>query len=312
MTEVVVTAIVPARSLTAHGRRCLARLVELDGVETIFVPDEPVEVPDGVRCVASGPVPVGSKRQLALASAQGAFVALIDDDAYPHRAWLEHVLAAFAADPGVAAVCGPTLTPRDDAPLEQLGGRVYASPLVAGPHRWRFAPRPPRDVDDAPSANLVLRREVAVALRLDSEFHPGEDSIVCDRILRSGGRIRYVPGAVVFHSRRPLWRPHLRQVWRFGRRRGTFARRFGGNSRRAAYFAPSLLVLGAGGGWLLPGRGRDLWAAGLALYAVAAVAAGADGDPRAWARVSAGVPATHAVYGVGFLLGLAGVPLPED
>ena len=302
-----VSAIVPARSLTEHGRRCLERLLALgEDVEVVFVPDErPGAVDPRVRIVASGAAPAGAKRQLGLEASTGEFVALIDDDAYPAGDWLAHALAAFG-DAGVGAVCGPTLTPPDDGELERLGGRVYASPLVGGPHRWRYEPRAPRDVDDAPSVNLVLRRDDALAVRLDSPYYPGDDTIVCDRLVRRGRRIRYVPGAVVFHSRRPLWVPHLRQVWRFGRRRGTFVRRVGGNSVRPSYFAPSALLV-----WTTIGArvAPRLWRASLAAYAAACVVEGANARS---ARVAAAIPATHAAYGAAFLLGLAGVPLPED
>lgn len=306
-----VSAVVPARGLTELGRRCLERLLELPDVEVVFVPDEqPPDLDPRVVCVVSGPAPAGAKRQLGLERSTGDVIALIDDDAYPHPSWLEQALTALA-EPDVVAVCGPTLTPPDDPELEQLSGRVYATPLVGGPHRWRYEPREPRDVDDAPSVNLLLRREEALAVRLDSPFYPGDDTIVCDRIVRRGGRIRYVPGAIVYHSRRPLWAPHLRQVWRFGRRRGTFARRFRGNSLRPAYFGPSLLVLGLALGGLHP-RTRTAWEVAVAAYAAAVLASAADRDPRRFARVAAAIPATHLAYGVGFILGIGGVPLPEE
>jgi hypothetical protein len=305
------SAVVPARGLTAHGRRCLDTLLALRDVEVVFVPDEAEpELDPRVVCVPSGPATVGAKRQLGLERSTGDLVALIDDDAYPHVTWLENVLDAFDDDPLVAAVCGPTLTPPADGELEQLGGRVYASPLVAGPHRWRYAPRRERDVDDAPSANLVLRRDDALAVGLESAHYPGDDTIVCQRLLERGGRIRYVPQAIAFHSRRPLWQPHLTQVWRFGRRRGAFARVFGGNSRRPAYFAPSALVVGAVAGAAVP-QVRGLWAAGLGAYAAACLVAGADRRPGVWARLSAGIAATHATYGIAFLVGCLG-PLPDE
>jgi len=303
--------IVPTLRLTDHGRRCLERLLALaEPLEILFVPDGEEDVPAGVSCLPSGPVPVGAKRQLGLERARGEFVALIDDDAYPHPSWLANALAGF--EEGVAAVTGPTLTPADEPHLGRLGGRVYASPLVGGPHRWRYAPAAARDVDDAPSVNLVLRREDALAVRLDSPFYPGDDTVVCDRLIARGRRIRAVPGAIVYHSRRPLWRPHLRQLWRFGRRRGAFARRLGGNSRRLSYFLPSALVLGLAFGWLLPGPLFWAWAVAAALYAAAVVVAGASRNPLDWARVSGAIALSHLVYGVGFILGIAGVPLPEE
>lgn len=310
----VLTAIVAARSLTDLGRRSLEHLLALGpGVEVIFVPDYATAAPDPrVVVLASGPVPVGDKRELALGHAQGAFIGLLDDDAYPHPSWLTVVLDAFASDPGIAAVCGPTLPPPDATPLERDGDRVYTSPLVAGPHLWRYEPRPARDVDDAPMSNLVLRREVALDVGLASEFHPGEDTVVCDRLVRAGHRIRYVPAAIVFHSRRPLWIPHLRQLWRFARRRGSFARRFGGNSRRLSYAAPTTLLLALSCGWLLPDPGRKAWVAGLVLYGGACAAFGRSRQLGSWLRVSAGIPASHATYGLGYLLGLAGLRLPEE
>lgn len=302
----------PARATTEHARRCLAALVELDGVEVIFLPDAP---PDGldprVRSLTTGELPVGSKRQLGLEAARAPIVALIDDDAYPHPSWLANVLDAFETDPAVAAVCGPTLTPPDEPEGGVIGGRVYATPLVGGPHRWRYHPAAACDVDDAPTVNLAMRTEVALAVRLDSPYYPGDDTIVCDRIVRRGGRIRYVPGAIVYHSRRPLWRPHLRQIWGFGRHRGAFARYLGGNSRRPSYAAPSALVVWVAGGALLGGRPRRAWTASLWLYAAACLLAGADRSPRSWWRISAAIPATHATYGVGFLLSIVGVPLAE-
>jgi cellulose synthase/poly-beta-1,6-N-acetylglucosamine synthase-like glycosyltransferase len=304
-----VSVIVVAPELNDYGRRCLAALEELrDEIEVIFVPDsDPGALDPAITVIASGAdVTTGRKRQLALERARGEYVALIDDDAYPHPSWLRVAVAAMAADPGVYAVAGPTLTPPDDSELERLGGRVYASPLVSGPHRWRYAITEPADVDDAPSVNLVVRRDEALAVGFDSEDRWGEDTIVCEGLLRRGGRIRYEPGAIVYHSRRPLWKPHLRQLYRWSRHRSAYARTIGGNSLRPSYFAPSALVVGLAAGPLLRGPLRRLWTAGVLFYGLACIVAGADRSPIRWARVSAAIAATHVVYGSGFLAGIAG------
>jgi GT2 family glycosyltransferase len=307
-----VSVIVPAPRLGPLAERCLARLLELpQPVEILFVPDEAEEVPAGVTCLPSGKVNVGDKRQLALEHSSGAFVALLDDDAYPHPSWLENALAAFA-DPEVAAATGPTITPADDPVLAQLGGRVFASPLVAGPNHWRYAPGEPRDVDEGTGVNVMFRREVAEAITLRSDYYPGCDTVLGDRLRTRKLRIRYVPGMVVYHSRRPLWRPHLTQIWRYARHRGSFVWRFGGISRRPSYFVPSLFLVWLGLGWLGPGWLDRLWLASLAGYGVASVVAGFDRRPSRWLRLALAVPATHLTYAVGFLLGLALVPLPEE
>ena len=306
------SVIVPARELNDYGKRCVERLLALDPQpEVIVVTDreEPELDPRAVGVVCAGST--SEKRQAGLERAQGELVALIDDDAYPHPSWLD-VAARGLADPSVGAVCGPTLTPGDDLELERLSGRVFASPLVAGPHRWRYAPLAPRDVDDAPSVNLVVRRADALAVGFTAPVRYGEDTIFCDRLLRRGLRIRYEPDAVVFHSRRPLWRRHATQVWRWSRRRGAFARSIGGNSLRPSYFAPTALVAAAAAYPLTGGSVRRAWWLAAAAYAGACAAAGADPRPSRAVRLAAAIPLTHAVYGVGFLLSFAGVPLPEQ
>jgi GT2 family glycosyltransferase len=307
-----VSVIVPAPRLSLVGARCLARLLELpEQVEILFVPDTQEDVPEGVICVPSGKVNVGDKRQLALERSTGAFVALLDDDAYPHPSWLESALAAFA-DPAVAAVTGPTLTPEDDTELAQLGGRVFASPLVAGPNRWRYSPGEPRDVDEGTGVNVMFRRAVAQEITLRSDYYPGCDTVLGDRLRSRGMRIRYVPGMIVYHTRRELWKPHLVQIWRYARHRGLFVWRFGGISRSPSYFIPSAFLLWTLLGWLGPPWLDLVWLASLAVYALAAIGFGVDRKPSRWWRLALAVPATHLTYGVGFLLGLARVPVPEE
>ncbi len=309
-----VSVIVVAPELNAFGRRCLTGLLELaEETQIVFVPDEapdPEPLLEAVDVVPSDSgVTTGHKRHLGLERARGEIVALIDDDAYPHPSWLRNALAVLDDDPQVVAVAGPTLTPPDDSELEQLGGRVYASPLVSGPHNWRYTFAEPADVDDAPSVNLVLRRSEAEAVGLDSEDRWGEDTLLCEGLLRRGGRIRYEPAAIVYHSRRPLWGPHLRQLYRWSRHRSAYARTVGGNSRRPAYFAPTALLLFLLGGLFLRGpatRLRGPWRAGIFAYILACLVAGADRSPRRWLRLSGAIVATHVVYGFGFLTGLIG------
>ncbi|HEY8705101.1 MAG TPA: glycosyltransferase [Gaiellaceae bacterium] len=312
MTQTTVSAIVPLRELNELGRRCVERLLALDReLEVIVVSDRPEPGLDSRAVGLVVPGSTAAKRQAGLKRAHGELVALIDDDAYPHPSWLDVAERAFA-DPTIGAVCGPTLTPGDDSELEQLGGRVFASPLVAGPHRWRYVPLEPRDVDDAPSVNLVVRRTAALDVGFETPVRYGEDTIFCERLRRRGLRIRYEPGAIVFHSRRPLWGPHARQVWRWSRRRGAFARSVGGNSLRPSYFLPSALVAAAASYPLTHGTARQAWWGAAAAYAAACAAAGADRRPANWVRLSLAIALTHAVYGVGFLLGVASVPLPEQ
>jgi hypothetical protein len=309
-----VTAIVPTIALNDYGRRCVQALLEHDGVEVVLIPDErPEGLDPRVVCVPSGAAAnTSQKRQLGLEASTAEYVALIDDDAFPADGWPGAALAILAAEPSVGAVAGPSLTPPDEPFLGQISFRLYASPLITGPHVWRYAQVPARDVDDAPSVNLFMRRADALAWRFDTPWAFGEDTILCERIVTSGARIRYTPDVVVLHSRRPLWRGHLRQLYRWSRRRGAFARAGGVNSLQPSYFVPTALVVGLASGPLLPRRLRTPWALVAALYAAVCVVAGFDRRPGWWWRTSLGIAATHVTYGIGFALSMLGRPLPEE
>jgi len=117
---------------------------------------------------------------------------------------------------------------------------------------------------------------------------------------------------IVYHSRRPLWKPHLRQLYRWSRHRSAYARTVGGNSRNPAYFAPSALLLYLLAGLVLRGRARSLHRLGVAIYLLACLAGGYDRSPRRWLRVSGAIVATHLVYGFGFLRGILGADPVRD
>ena len=176
-----------------------------------------------------------------------------------------------------------------------------------------------RDVDDYPSCNLFVRRSLLERIgAYRTDFWPGEDTLLCKDIVDSGFRIVYDPWVVVYHHRRKLFAPHLRQLGRYAFHRGYFVKRFPSNSLKVSYFVPSLFVLylialpaaavalGCSGhtAWLLavsfPG------AVYLALTALSAFSF----NPFTWLIVWAGIFSTHAVYGIRFIEGLCARKAP--
>lgn len=297
-------------------------------VETIILPDafdaafaeNPVYA--GVRVEPTGKTRPAEKRNRGISLATGRVVAFIDDDAYPEPSWIESAVKYFS-DPSIGAVGGPAVTPPGDGFLESAGGRVYANPLVSGNYRYRYcAGGTRRDVDDYPSCNLLVRKDLLESFggyRLD--FWPGEDTLLCKDIVDRGFRIVYDPWVVVFHHRRALFGPHLRQLGRYAFHRGYFAKRFPSNSLRFSYFVPTafvayLAMLAAAGCACALVHSRAL-ASALALFAIpggiygALVLAGSFSfNPAKWALTAAGVVASHAWYGVKFALGLCAKKAP--
>ena len=310
-----VSIIIVAARRTAYLDEALSAIARLTRPprETIVVLDE--EPADGLaaaRCMASGPIGPAQKRDTGAAAATGAWLAFLDDDAYPAPGWLEASAPHFE-NPAVSAVGGPGVTPPNDGFHAQVSGWTYASWIVSGPARFRYVAGRRRAVDDYPSMNLMVRRSAFEAVGgFDSAFYPGEDTKLCLEIVRRGGGIVYEPGAQVYHHRRPVMRGHLRQIAHYGRHRGYFARVFPETSRRLQYFIPSLWLL-----WLVIAALASVWVepirwvllGSVALYGLAVAGSAihamrGSGSAGIGAAVAPTIVASHLCYGWHFLGGL--------
>ena len=269
----------------------------------------------------TGKIRPAEKRNIGINRAKGEIVAFIDDDAYPDARWLEDAVRYFG-DETIGAVGGPGITPPNDGFMAQIGGRVYDNLLVSGNYRYRYkAGGVRRDVDDYPSCNLLVRKSLLDRIGgYRTDFWPGEDTLLCKDIIDSGKRIVYDPWIVVYHHRRPLFGPHLRQLGRYAFHRGYFCKRFPSNSLHLSYFVPSAFVL-----YLL------LWPfisaisvvhgsiaffvqlmiqSLLPLYLALVALTTFSFNPVVWVLTAAGVVTSHIVYGVRFIQGLCAKKAP--
>lgn len=183
----------------------------------------------------------------AVEAAGSEIVAFTDDDAVPREGWLEAVVAPFEAD----------------GTLEGVGGRVVPVFPDAPPPAWyvRLVRRKPshflgpkHDLGDAEidyelplgdsispvplGANCAWRRSVLLRIPYREELGPnratgmrgGEDTCLALEVLAAGGRIRYVPDAIVEHPVEPerMTRDYVIEGFRRqGREYGTVMRTLG-------------------------------------------------------------------------------------
>ena len=275
-----------------------------------------------IRVIPTGKVRPAEKRNIGIREAKGEIIAFIDDDAYPDAHWLEYAIKYFGED-DIGALGGPGVTPPGDKRLAHLGGRVYDNWLVSGNYRYRYHAGGVRmDVEDYPSCNLFVRKDVLDKIGgYRTDFWPGEDTLLCKDIIDNWKRIIYDPWVVVYHHRRPLFLPHLRQLGRYAFHRGYFCKRFPSNSLRLSYFIPTffdlyvafLAVVGIlnltkidclritfthWGYW-------PFWLY-LALVAVTTFSL----KPHHWILTAAGVVASHVWYGIRFIQGLCAKKAP--
>jgi len=244
----IFSVIIPVRTITPYVRETVDYLRQQteQSFEIIIVTDQK-ETLRGARIVASGEPTPAFKRNLGTKEAKGGVLAFLDDDSYPRRDWLKNALSVFVEnEEKIAAVCGPTLTPPKDNLQQQASGWVWASWLGsggAGVYRNRIMSR--REVDDFPSVNLLVKKsDFEKVGGFDIKHWPGEDTKLCLDLVKMSKKIIYDPNVLVFHHRRAVFLPHLKQISRYALRRGHFARIFPETSFRLGYLIPSLFAYG--------------------------------------------------------------------
>lgn len=249
--KTLVSIIIPVRKINDYIHKEVIPSLKgqsFKNFELIIIPDKEEKkekLPSFVRVIPSYPLTgPADKRDLGAKAAKGAILAFIDDDAYPCKNWLKNAISYFK-NPKIAAVCGPGITPTRDNLRQQVSGLVWATWLGAGGNTFRCSQGKKRAIDDYPTFNLIIRKKDFVKVGgFDSKFWPGEDTALCYSLVYTlKKKIIYDPKILVFHHRRPVFIPHLRQIARFGLHRGFFAKILPKTSKRLAYFIPLLFVI---------------------------------------------------------------------
>ena len=306
----LVSIIVPCKKVDEYAKECVEYCKRLDyeNFEVLLLPDDVSENVGGVRVISTGCVTPGRKRNIGIANAEGEFCAFIDSDAYPSKDWLRNAMKYFD-DPMVAAVGGPGLTPEQDSFMQKASGYVLSSFMV-GSISSRYKAERVSESDDIHSCNFIARKTVLKeAGGWNERYWPGEDTLMCLAIKRLGKKLVEASDVVVYHHRRPLLMPHLRQISRFGVHRGFFAKRFPENSFKFAFFVPSLLVLSLFAGAFASftfSFFSNIFLLALTSYLVFGLIAAIleVKEAKLIFPVWLGILATHVVYGLTFLAGL--------
>ncbi|MCJ7653187.1 MAG: glycosyltransferase, partial [Actinobacteria bacterium] len=313
-TEPKISIVIPARALDPMTLDCVSKCDELNytNYDIKLVTDNVAEVrlehPAGM-VIRSGPVGPAVKRNMGTNDSDAEIIAFIDSDAWPEQDWLKNAVPYFE-DENVAAVCGPAVTPFNDNKRQLVSGLIYSSSLVSGATTYRYTYHALREVDDYPSCNLIVRRADLVKVGgFPEEYWPGEDTVICLKLTKDlGKKIIYVPNVIVNHHRRPVYLPHLRQVFSYGLHRGYFVRKFPETSRRFQYFVPSIFVLALLAGFVLSFINPIAfytYLSFLGIYLLFTLLSSIKSlDVSDNLLVFPGIIATNITYGLGFMRGL--------
>lgn len=197
-----VSIIIPCRVIDYVTEKCVASCER-----TSYPYKEIIVVPDDV-CLGYP----ATKRNWAMERAQGSVFAFIDSDTVVSYDWLHNALNYLRK--GYAAVCGPGVLAWEATIYDRAADAIYR----VLPYSYRVTPRKKREVAEFPTFNLIVWKDKAVKFQ---PYLTGEDSLFCRAL---GGAILYHPSIMVYHQRRPLYRPLWRQVGTYGKHRGHFIR----------------------------------------------------------------------------------------
>ncbi len=253
MAKIKFSIIIPVKEINDYIKESVPKILEMNyrDYEIIILPNEkPKNIPNylkntKIKIIPSGKVSPAIKRDMGAKVSKGIYLAFIDDDAYPKKDWLT-IAEKTILIKKVAVIGGPAITPENDSVSQKASGLFFETLFGGGGLSYRY--RPAKDsfyVDDFPSVNFIISKKAFFDVGgFDNEFWPGEDTKLCRDLINKGYKIWYENNLIVYHHRRKLMLPHLKQVGNYGKHRGYFARKFPENSRKLTYFVPSIFLLG--------------------------------------------------------------------
>jgi len=214
------SVIVCTRNGGARIASCLSAIARMDGkpFETIVVDDGSTDgtaelvagkFPD-VRLISIPPSGLSAARNIGADAATGEILAFTDDDCEPDREWLVRLDRAFR-DPEISVAGGPNLPP----PARNEREAVIRAAPGAPSHVLLDDTR----AEHLPGCNIAVRRAAFAAVGgFDPVFRTaGDDVDFCWRLSDAGHRLGFVPGAFVWHWRRPSILTYLRQQLGYGK-----------------------------------------------------------------------------------------------
>lgn len=252
-SDKLVSIIIPLKKINDYIKEETKYLLEqtYKNFEVVILPDsfseEEIDLDifrdKRIKIIETGAIPPALKRAKGVENSNGEILAFLDDDTYPEKDWLKNSLRAMETK-NINTLGGPAITSPKDNFSKQISGLIYGSSLMSGKHKARYIPDKVQYVNDYPSCNFIITKELYKRVGgFDGEYWPGEDTILCNNIMKANEKILYTPEALVYHHRRDLLFGHFKQLKGYAWHRGYFVKKFGGNSFELSYFIPSIFLL---------------------------------------------------------------------
>lgn len=305
-----VSIIIPVKEINDYIREAISYILKLNykNFEIIILPDKiSKEKFEKTRIISTGNIGPSEKRDIGVKNSKGDIIAFLDDDTYPKKDWLDNALKNFNEE--IVAVGGPGITPESDSLLQKASGYILSSKIGGGGLTYRYIAGKKKFVDDFPSCNFLIKKSLFNKIGgFNSKYWPGEDTKLCLEIIKQNKKIIYDPNVVVYHHRRKLFTPHLKQIFNYSKHRGYFAKKYPQTSFKLGYFIPSLFVLGLIFGFVLSFFNiylKTIYLVVISLYGILVLLSSLKTkNTLMWILIFLGIFLTHITYGIGFIIGL--------
>ena len=237
--------VVPVKHVNEYIEEHVRRfnLFTRQDIEIIILPNELSKVPEEsnrVRFLLTGKVSPAIKRDIGAKVSNGEYLVFLDDDAFVEESYFS-ILDSFYMVYPQSATGGPGVTPKNSSLKQKASGAVYEDELLSSDSFRYVSKGKTRKVNDWPSVNFSIPKNLFIEIGgFDENYWPGEDTMLCRKLISFGISIFYNPELIAYHHRRESLIGHMKQVAGYGLHRGHFARLFPENSRRFKYFVPSV------------------------------------------------------------------------
>ena len=224
-----VSVVIPTTGNNKTISEAIMSVLRNQVLEVIVVSKTEIEIlpvrESNVRIVVAPDLNISQARNLGIEMSTAEIVAFTDDDCTVPDNWVSSALTHFK-DETIAVVGGPGLTDPNDSDLAKCAGAVLASPFATFSSSARYSKSHHihrASERNLSTCNLFFRQSTLKQVGLfSSEQYPCEENDLIERIQRSGYKVVYSPSCVVFHHRRPLFRPFLKQISFYGDGRALF------------------------------------------------------------------------------------------
>ena len=314
-----VSIIIPFKDLDDYTNICLKKCLDLeyDNFEIILLPDNNIEALNltvnkkdkkKIKIIPTSAVKPSVKRNIGVKNSSGDVYAFLDSDAYPDKRWLD-IAINYLKDNSVGIAGGPSITPDEDSEKQKASGEILGSFIGAGRASLRYKAKGLQEVNELPSCNLFVKKQIfELAFGFDSSFLTAEDAKLCFSCRNASKKVLYVPELFVYHHRRELFWPHIKQMFVYARDKAQLIKEdfdFG----KMYYFLPMLFTL-----FLVSGSAisifseffRQFFIITLVFYISIVFLSSVFISFKRFYLIFFGIIATHLSYGVGSLYGLLG------